>query len=300
MIVITGATGNTGKVITEKLLARGEKVRVIGRDAQRLEAFVRKGAEAFVANAQDAGALEKAFAGASAVYLMIPPHKSSPEFRADQERTSDALARALERAGVSHAVVLSSIGADKPDRTGPVVGLHNLEQKLNRIASLNALHLRAGYFLENLLAQVGVIRNFGMVAGPLRADLPVAMIATRDIAAVAAEALAERRFSGKQTRELLGARDVTYAEITRLFGKALNRPELAYQQMPASVLKPALMQMGFSASGADMLMELAEALNSGYLVPLEPRSSSNTTPTTLETFVAEEFVPRFRGISASA
>jgi len=72
MYVVTGATGNTGSVVAEKLLAKGEKVRVIGRDAKRLERFAKKGAEPFVADATSADALTKAFSGAKAVYAIIP------------------------------------------------------------------------------------------------------------------------------------------------------------------------------------------------------------------------------------
>ena len=67
---------------------------------------------------------------------------------------------------MQYAVILSSVGADKPEKTGPIVGLHNFEQKIGRIASLNALYLRAGYFLENLLAQVQVIQKFGAHGRP--------------------------------------------------------------------------------------------------------------------------------------
>ena len=95
MYVITGATGNTGSVVAEKLLARGEKVRVIGRDAKRLERFTQKGAEAFVADAADAGALTKAFSGAKAAYEMIPPNIGAPNVRAYQEHVSDALVSAM-------------------------------------------------------------------------------------------------------------------------------------------------------------------------------------------------------------
>ena len=126
---------------------------------------------------------------------------------------TDTLTAALDKASVPHVVALSSVGADKADKTGPVVGLHNLEQKLNRLAGLNAVYLHAGYFLENLLPQVGVIQNFGMVAGPLRADLPVGMIATRDIGEAPAELLLKLDFAGKQARELLGQRDLTYSEV---------------------------------------------------------------------------------------
>src|SRR5580658_6054863 len=108
MYVITGATGNTGSIVAEKLLARGEKVRVIGRDAKRLARFTHKGAEAFVADATDAGALTKAFSGAKATYAMIPPNIGAPNVRAYQEQVNDALASAIEKNGLKYAVVLSS------------------------------------------------------------------------------------------------------------------------------------------------------------------------------------------------
>jgi uncharacterized protein YbjT (DUF2867 family) len=213
---------------------------------------------------------------------------------------TDALAAALAKASVPHVVALSSIGADKADKTGPVVGLHNLEQKLNGLSGLNALYLRAGYFLENLLPQVAVIQNFGFVAGPLRANLPLPMIATRDIGSVTAELLHTLGFTGKQARELLGQRDLTYSEVTSIIGRAIARPDLAYMQLPAQQLKPAFVQMGMSSNMADLLLEMSEALNSGHMAPLEPRSERNTTPTSIETFVAEEFVPRFQAKGAGA
>jgi uncharacterized protein YbjT (DUF2867 family) len=297
MFAVTGASGNTGSVVAEKLLAQGEKVRVIGRDTGRLARFIQKGAEAFVADVTDAAALTRAFEGARAVYAMVPPNMASSDVRGYQERASDALASALGHS-VTHAVVLSSIGADKAEKTGPVVGLHNLEQKLNGIAGLNAVYLRAGYFMENLLPQAEVIRNFGMVAGPLRADLRVPMIATRDIGAAAAEILQKREFTGKQARELLGQRDLDYNEATLVIGQAIGKPSLAYVQMPPQQLKPALTQMGMSANMADLLLEMAEVLNSGYMVALEPRSERNTTPTSIENFVAQKFVPRFQAKAA--
>jgi len=300
MYAIAGATGNTGRVAAEKLLASGEKVRVIGRDTSRLARLVQKGAEAFAADLTDAEGLARAFAGARAAYVLVPPNSTSADVRAYQERVSDALAAALEKASVPYAVALSSVGADKAEKTGPVVGLHNLEQKLNGLANLNALYLRAGYFMENLLPQVAVIQNFGFIAGPLRSDLRVPMIATRDIGGAAAELLRRLDFTGKEPRELLGQRDLTYSEVASIIGKATARPNLAYRQLPAQQLKPALMQMGMSSNMADLLLEMAEALNSGYMVALEPRSERNTTPTSIEAFVAEEFVPRFQAKGAGA
>ena len=107
MYVILGASGHTGSIIANSLLLKGEKVRVMGRDVGRLERFVRKGAEAVTANVSDAAALTKAFSGADAAYLMLPPVTS----REDQERQSDAIAKAVKESGLHYAVHLSSYGA---------------------------------------------------------------------------------------------------------------------------------------------------------------------------------------------
>ena len=300
MIAILGATGNTGKVIAQQLLAAGRQVRVIGRDPSRLEPLVKSGAQAVVANVTDGAALARAFTGAKAVYVMIPPSVAAADVRALQEQVSNAAAAAIEEARVEYAVLLSSIGADKAERTGPVIGLHNFEQKLNSIRTLKALYVRAGYFMENLLAQVGVIKGFGILGGPVSPGLPLPLIATRDIGAFAAQALLRLDFSGKQAREILGQRNVTYNEVATIVGNAIGRPGLAYAQLPPEQLKPALMQMGMSASMADLLLEMAEALNSGYMTALEPRTAANTTPTSIEQFVAEEFVPLYNAKGAGA
>ena len=300
MYAILGATGHTGSVAAEKLLAAGQKVRVIGRDAKRLERFSQKGAEAVVADVTDAAALEKAFVGARAVYALIPPAIDKPDVRAYQEKVTDAITAAIQKSGVGHVVLLSSTGADKTSGTGPVVGLHSFEKKLDSIRALNLISLRAGYFMENVLAQAGIIPSLGFMATPLRADLALPMIATRDIGAAAADLLAKLNFSGKQTRELLGARNVSYAEAAKVIALAIGRPELTYRQVPGAQAKPAMMQLGMSESMVDLILEMCEALNSGHMKPLEPRSAQNTTPTTIETFVADVFVPAYRGRAARA
>lgn len=300
MYVILGATGHTGSVAAKALLAKGQKVRVVGRDKSRLAQFVSQGAEAFVGDVHSADSLTKAFAGAKAVYVMVPPRLDSTEYRAHQDQVTETIARALEAARVTHAVTLSGFGADKPEKTGPVVGLHNMETRFNRIAGLNVLHLRAGYFMENTLAQTGIIRNFGMMGGPVSADLPVPMIATRDIGAAAAEALLALNFSGQQTRELLGQRDITYSEVAKIAGGAIGKPGLGYTQLPNEMVIQAMTQMGISADLARLLCEMSDAMNSGYMRALEPRTAANTTPMSFETFVQEVFVPAFRGSAATA
>lgn len=295
MYVITGATGNTGSVVARRLLVENQKVRVVGRSAERLEPLVKLGAEPFTGDLTDQGVLVRAFEGAKAVYAMIPPNPASPDYRSEQERISDALAGALEKAKISHVVALSSIGADKAQKTGPVVGLHRLEEKLHGIAGLNVLCLRAGYFMENTLAQVGIIKSLGMAGGSLRPELRLPMIATRDIGTAAAEALLGLDFSRHQTRELLGQRDISMAEVTKIIGKAIDKRTLVYAQLPDEQVRQALAQLGLSPNGADLIVELADALNSGHVRALGKRCAKNTTTTSYETFVAEEFVPRYRG-----
>jgi uncharacterized protein YbjT (DUF2867 family) len=300
MYVVIGATGHTGSIVAERLLAKREKVRAVGRDPRKLDRLKQQGAEAFIGDVTDANAMARAFSGAEAGYLMVPPNMSSPNVLAHTERVNDALAGALEKNGVRYAVALSSIGADKADKTGPVVGLRSLEQKLEAVPGLNAIFLRAGYFMENILPQVGIIQQLGKMVGPVRSDLALPMIATRDIGAAAGELLARRDFQGRQRRELHGARDITYAQVAKVIGAAIGKPDLAYQQLPAAQIKPALTQMGMSPNMADLLVEMSDALNSGHMRALEPRSAQNTTPTTIETFIAEVFVPAYRAKAARA
>jgi uncharacterized protein YbjT (DUF2867 family) len=300
MYVVTGATGNTGHVVASHLLDQKKTVRVIGRSKERLQPLADRGAESFVADMTDQAALTKAFSGANAVYAMIPPSMTSQDFRGDQRRIARAIAAGLEQSGVKHAVVLSSVGADKEAGTGPVAGLHEFEEILSRIAGLNVVHLRAGYFMENLLGQAVAIHALGKAAGPLRGDLRLPMIATKDIGNKAAEWLLALDFNGKQTRELLGQRDLSMDEATSIIGKAIDKPDLAYVQIPGEQMQPVFIQMGMSPNVASLVLEMAEALNSGHMRALEPRSAKNTTPTSFETFAKEEVVPLYRAQTKAA
>jgi uncharacterized protein YbjT (DUF2867 family) len=299
MYVILGASGNTGHVVAKNLLEGGKKVRVVSRDAAHLQFLAKEGAETFVADVTDVSALTKAFQDAESAYVMIPPNPTSNDFRAFQERVSDAIATAVQKNAVKNVVSLSSIGADKSTGTGPVVGLHNLEQKLNRISGADVLHLRAGYFMENTLPQAGAIRKVGSALGPVRPDLKLPLIATSDIGKAAAEALLRVDFRGKQTRELQGQRDLDYTEATRIMGKAIGKPDLKYIQAPDDQIRAAMVQTGMSDNLARLILEMASALNTGQMRPLEARNARNTTSTTFEKFVAEFFVPAYQQQAAA-
>jgi uncharacterized protein YbjT (DUF2867 family) len=300
MYVILGATGHTGSVVATSLLLKGEKVRVVGRDASRLERFVRKGAEASTANVSDAAALTKAFTGARAAYLLLPPNMTSQDYRADQERESDAIAKAVKDSGLRYAVQLSSFGAHVPEGTGPIAGLHSSEQKLNAIGGLNVLHLRAGYFMENNLAAIGMIHDMGIFGHALLPDLKLPMIATRDIGDYAAQRILKLDFSGKQTRELLGERDLSMNEATAIIARGIGKPDLRYVQFPYDQVQQVLMQMGIPPKTAAQFIEMYKAINEGLVAAQEPRSPENTTPTSFEKFVQDVFVPAYQGKAATA
>lgn len=299
MYVVLGASGNTGRVVANNLLTRGQKVRVVGRNAAHLQPLVSKGAEPFVADVTDANALAKAFQQADSAYVMIPPNVTSNDPLGYSNRASDAIASAVQTAGTKNVVALSSVGAELPSGTGPVVGLHNLEQKLNQINGANVLYLRAAYFMENTLPQVGAIQKMGYSVGPLRPDLSLPMIATRDIATAAADSLLHPAFRGKQVRELQGQRDLTYPEVVAIIGKAIGKPDLKYIQLNDEQVQGALVQMGMSEQAAKLLLEMTTTLNAGKMRPLEPRSPQNTTPTSYEKFVTESFVPAYQQQAAA-
>jgi uncharacterized protein YbjT (DUF2867 family) len=287
-------------VITRKLLEKGEKVRVVGRSTARLQPLVQKGAEPFIGDVNDSDALTGAFEDARAAFLMMPPHMNSPDYRADQERESDSISRAVKNAELRYAVNLSSIGAQAPAGTGPILGQHRSEMKLNALEKLNVLHLRPAYFFENHLAGVSMIQMMGMYGGALKADLKIPMIATRDIAAYAAERLLNLDFSGKQTRELLGERDLSMNEVATVIGRALNNAGLRYAQFPYDQVQQVLVQMGSPSRTAACFIEMFQGLNDGIVVATEARTAENTTPTSIETFVKEVFVPAYQGIAVSA
>jgi uncharacterized protein YbjT (DUF2867 family) len=284
MYVVTGATGNTGSLIAQALLSKGKKVRVIGRDKGRLQSLVEQGAEPFVGSLDDPAAMIKALSGAKAGYGIIPPNLTAKDNRAYQHAVGEALAEAIAAARVGYVANLSSVGGHLTGKTGPIAGLHDQEEQLNQLKGVHLLHLRPGFFMENFYWSIDLIRKMGINGGALRADLPIAMIATRDIAAVAAERLAALDFSGTSVQELLGQRDLTMADATRALGRAIGKPELNYAQFPYEEAEQAMLGMGISASVAKGFVEMYRSFNEGVIRPTERRSAANTTPTSIEEF----------------
>ncbi len=283
MYVITGATGNTGKGIALTLLKAGKQVRIISRSEEKAKELTDKGAELFLGSTDDVDLLKKAFNGATAVYAMLPFNMQAEDYTAFQVQHAKAIADALEASYVKYVVSLSSQGAHLEAGSGVVLGLNKMEQLLNNIEGLNTLHLRPSYFMENALGMIGLIKEAGIMGSPVKGDLSMPVIATKDIADYAAKRLLALDFEGYNYQDLLGARNVTYQEMAKVYGAAIGKPDLQYVEFSYSDFKNALMGMSASESLADKMNEFIEKLNSGKIVVTE-RNEENTTPTTIEDF----------------
>ncbi len=284
MYALMGANGNITSKAARLLLAQGETVRVIGRDASRLKPLRDAGAELAVGDAPDANFLAQAFRGANAVYTMIPPDYTTPDHHQFQNSVGEAIAQAIAKSGVIVVVNLSSAGASLPGGTGPIAGLHDQERRLNKLAGINILHLRPGYFMENHLHAVSLIKATGVYPDMIAADVPIPMIATQDIAAVVANELVRPSFRGHVVKYLLGPRSLTMLEAAGILGAAIGKPDLRYVQADPAQAKAGMVQHGFSRNVADLFEEMSRALSDGRISGTFTRDAANSTPTTLESF----------------
>src|SRR5918998_1735295 len=229
MITVMGATGNTGRKITELLLEAGEEVRALGRSPDKLAELDALGAETVAGDVRDADYLASTFAGADAVYTLTALDPTLPDYHADQDRRGEAIAVAIRESGVRHVVALSAIGADLASGNGFIASLHRQERRLRALDGVNVLILRPGAFFEDFYAALDTIRHEGVIADSVAPEARLPMIATADVAAVAAEALRERDWSGAVVRELLGPRDLTYTEAAAAIGAAIGAPGPPYR-----------------------------------------------------------------------
>jgi len=288
MYVITGATGNTGKRIAESLLAEGKEVVAIGREEERLKSLIDKGAKVAVGELEDTQFLSETFAGATAVYALIPPKWDLQEdWRTFQHRVGQSITTAIKNANVKNVVVLSSNGAQLPEGAGPVTGLYEFEQNLQSIDGLNIMSLRAGYFMQNLFANIGMIKNMGFFGYSLNADVKTPIVHTNDIADVATKYLLSLDFKGFNCVFVSGERDLTMPEVAKALGEAIDKPDLKYVPFPKADAKAGMMQAGIPETIAEGYGELFESLNNGQYLNDYGRTPQNTTPTSIEDFAKE-------------
>jgi uncharacterized protein YbjT (DUF2867 family) len=284
--VVTGATGHIGGIVADRLEAAGHEVRRVSR---------RTGVDL-----GDAAALGRAFAGADRAFLLIPPELTDANLRRRQNELGEQLAQAAKAAGIRRVLFISSVNAQYAEGTGPILGLHDMERRLDSMGFPELIHLRPCFFMENHLWGLPLIAQHGIYGTAFSTDAPLPMIATADIAEEAARILLEEPFGQRHTRELLGPREYTMAEATRILGAAIGKPGLKYVQFPYEDARKAMIGNGLSPSYADAMMQIARSFNEGKIGPEEKRTAGNTTPTTLEQFARDVFRPAHESTAAGS
>ena len=297
-LVVLGATGNIGTALVHNLLSVGHRVTAVARASARLDTLVQAGALAAAGDLHDAAFLTGVLRDADAAFLMIPPNPTAPDVLAYMQQVGETIAQAVRASGLKQAVHLSSIGADLPAGTGPVVGMHHQEARLNAIEGLAVAHLRPAYFMENLLANVGMVQHMGITGSAMRPELQFPMVATKDIAAKATELLAAGQFENQSVYYLLGPRNYSQQEATAAIAQAIGRPGLPYVPFSYEDAKKGMMRAGLSESMANLYDEMTRSMNEGKAMVHEQRTATSTTPTTLNEFAQTVFAPAFKSAKA--
>lgn len=288
MYVITGASGNTGRRIAKSLLEAGKSVKVIARNAEKVADLAALGAQVAIGDLGDLAFLREQLRGATAVYLMIPPNFGVTNWPAWMREMAGIYEQAVRESGVKKVVMLSSIGAHRTEGVGPIGGLGELENALKNIPGLDVLALRPGYFMENLYASAGMIKNMGINGGVQKADATMAFIHTSDIARAATQRLLDLQFSGFSHEFLSGPEDLNPAQITAVIGKAIGKPELPYVEFSPADGKAGMLQAGLSETIADGYVEMAEGINAGFLREGYDPAQATRLDTSFEWFVENE------------
>lgn len=267
MFAVFGVTGNTGKVVAERLLAAGAPVRVVVRDAAKGAAWAAKGAEVAVADLLDRDALTAALRGVRGMYLLLPPNPASDAFVAEQRRKTEAIAEAARAAGVRHLVLLSSVAAQYPAGTGPIATLHTAEAAF-AAAVPRRTYVRAAYFLENWGGSLGGLAD-GVFPSFLNLDTPIDMVATADIGREAADALLAGGADGTEIVNLAsGPGPLSPRQIGELVSRLAGRP-LQIVQGPKEAIVPTFTSYGLSRDVAGLYEEMITTFNGATSDPWE-------------------------------
>jgi uncharacterized protein YbjT (DUF2867 family) len=261
MYVVAGVTGHTGGVVAETLLAQGKPVTVIVRTEEKGQPWASRGAHVAVASLDDTHALSGILRGAEGAYLLIPPNPSAPDLIETPRRLAQALAQAVNESGVPHIAFLSSIGAQHASGTGPIITLHNAEQILQSVG--NVTLVRAAYFLENWIPVLPVARANGVLPSLLTRGRKIPMVATKDIARVAAESLLNPAH-GRRIIELAGPQEYGAEDIAAFLSSLLGR-DVQVQGIPISAAVDTFMSFGLPEQMALLLREMYAGLNSGLV-----------------------------------
>jgi len=262
-ITLTGSLGNITKPLAEQLMAAGHYVTIISSNADRKSAIEALGATAAIGSVEDVEFLTAAFSGKDAIYTMVPPNYGAPDVRAFIGSVGKKYAEAIQASGVKQVLNLSSIGADLDGGTGPISGLHDVEQHYAGLADVAVKHLRPGYFYINFLANIDMIKHAGILGSNFDAESPLVLVHPIDIAVAAAEEL-QKGFSGNTVR-YVASDERSAAEVTAAIGAAVGKPELPWVAFSDDDALQGMLQAGLPEPMAKSYVEMGDAIRSKML-----------------------------------
>jgi uncharacterized protein YbjT (DUF2867 family) len=277
-IALTTPTGQIGSNVVRKLLDAGRTDLVL---------LVRDATTVHEGTQQDAAFVAHATQGADALFWVSPPDPSTDDVFAWYEGLGRAAAGAVQANGIGRVVHVSSEGAHDTDAYGPVSGLGRIERMLDATDAA-VRHLRPTFFMENFKAQLGAIQGAGSVFFPVPPTTTTGMIATADIAEVAARLLATE-WSGREVLGLHGPRDLSYADAAAILADALGR-DVTAQQVPPDAVREQMAGMGATPAWQQGFVDLYTSIGSGGY-RAEARTDATTTPTSLEAWSRTTLVP---------
>ncbi|WP_019990293.1 NAD(P)H-binding protein [Rudanella lutea] len=290
--VITGSIGHISKPIVQGLTKLGHAVTVITSKADNTAAIEALGATAAVGSVEDADFVKATFAGADAVYLMIPPKWGVTGWRAFQNGIADNYIEAIRANDIQFVVLLSSIGAHKGEGTGPVDGLYDMEQKLKTVEGLNVKSLRPSYFMYNLFAMIGLVKQAGIM-GANFGDDKLVLVHTDDIAEAALQNLLNLDFTGFQVQYVAGD-ERTGAEIAQILGEAIGKPQTPWVVFSDEQNREGMIQAGLNDEMADKYTEMGASLRDGSMqADYFANRPAKLGKIKLEDFARQEFAPAF-------
>ncbi|MFE6872089.1 NAD(P)H-binding protein [Kitasatospora sp. NPDC057692] len=266
MIVITAPTGNIGRrllsLLVEAAPAHGEELRVVVRDPARLPGSVRGRVEVVAGSHGDAATVERAFAGADAVFWLVPPDGSVTPEEAYSGFTRPA-ARAFATHGVGHVVGVSALGRGTPQAA--LAGLVTASLAVDDLIAGSGASYRAlanPSFFENLLEEAASIRQDGVFTDTAAADRPAPMVAAADIAATAAGLLLDRSWTGVDSVPVLGPQDLSPEDLARIMTEELGRP-VRYRRQTLDELRSELLGYGLDEAFVEGMVDMKRAKDQG-------------------------------------
>jgi uncharacterized protein YbjT (DUF2867 family) len=293
--VVTGSLGNISKPLAEKLVAAGHDVIVVSSKVEKVAQIEALGAKAAIGSVEDVGFLTKTFAGADAVYTMVPPHFGAGNWKEYIAGIGENYAAAIKASGVKNVVNLSSMGAHMPEGCGPVSGLYFVEKALNGLDEVNVKHLRPGFFYPNFLANAGMAKHAGIIGGNYGEDATLVIVHPNDIAEVAAEELQSLSFKGKSI-QYIASDEKTTNEVAAILGNAIGKPELPWVNFKDEETLGGMLQSGVPEEIAKNYAEMGSAMRSGEMAS----DYLKNKPTTFGKTKFEAFAPVFAAVYAQS